>query len=67
MLFKTGQIATGQHGPCAARFSKENCSSAAYLPDFKTGEIAPCWFSKAACATLIILDLKEQRLRPCWF
>jgi hypothetical protein len=31
---------------------KENCSSATYLPDFKTGAIAPCWFSKAIGATL---------------
>jgi hypothetical protein len=31
----------------AAHFSKENCSSATYLPHFKTSEIAPCWFSKA--------------------
>jgi hypothetical protein len=39
-------------GRCVARFSKENCSSATYLPDFKTNEIAPCRFSKALCATL---------------
>jgi hypothetical protein len=37
---------------CAAYFSKENCSSATYLPDFKTGKIAPCQFSKAPKATL---------------
>jgi hypothetical protein len=34
-------------GRYAACFSKENCSSATYLPDFKTIEIAPCRFSKA--------------------
>jgi hypothetical protein len=39
-------------GRCVARFSKENCSSATYLPEFKTGEIAPCQFSKALGATL---------------
>jgi hypothetical protein len=39
-------------GRCVARFSKENCSSATYLPDFKTGEVAPCQFSKALGATL---------------
>jgi hypothetical protein len=38
-------------GACAACFSKENCSSATYYPDFKTGEIPPCLFSKALGAT----------------
>jgi hypothetical protein len=39
-------------GGCyAACFSKENCSSATYLLDFKIGEIAPCWFSKALGTT----------------
>jgi hypothetical protein len=37
---------------CFARFSKENCLSATYLPNFKTGEVAPCRFSKALGATL---------------
>jgi hypothetical protein len=39
-------------GRCFARFSKVNCSSATYLPNFKTGEVAPCRFSKALSATL---------------
>jgi hypothetical protein len=26
--------------------------SPTYLPDFKTGEIVPCWFSKSLGATL---------------
>jgi hypothetical protein len=39
-------------GHCVARFSKENCSSATYLPDFKTGEVAPCQFPKTLGATL---------------
>jgi hypothetical protein len=33
-------------GRCAACFYNENCSSATYLPDFKTGKIAYCRFSK---------------------
>jgi hypothetical protein len=42
---------SGEH--CAAHFSKEDCSSATYLPDLKTGEIAPRQFSKALSATTI--------------
>jgi hypothetical protein len=33
-------------GRYAAHFSKENCSLATYLPDFKTGEIALAGFQK---------------------
>jgi hypothetical protein len=36
---------------CPACFSKENCSLAAYLRDYKTDEITPHWFSKALGAT----------------
>jgi RNA:NAD 2'-phosphotransferase (TPT1/KptA family) len=36
----------------AAHCSKENCSSATYLLDFKIGEIASCPFSKALGAIL---------------
>jgi hypothetical protein len=39
----------------AGRFSKETCFSATYLPNFKTGEISPCWLLKAVCATPRIL------------
>jgi hypothetical protein len=39
-------------GHCVAHFSKENCLSASYFPVFKTGEVAPCRFSKALGATL---------------
>jgi hypothetical protein len=38
-------------GRCVARFSKENCSPATYLPDFKTGDVAPRRFSEALGAT----------------
>jgi hypothetical protein len=42
-----------KNGWCyAAHFLKENCLLAIYLPDFKTGKIAPCRFSKVLNATL---------------
>jgi hypothetical protein len=48
--FQTSQGATGRLfkvvGRCAAGFSKENCSSATCLLDFKIGQISPCKFSK---------------------
>ncbi len=46
-LFKIGEIATGRLSKVMdARFSKDNCSSATYWPDFKTGEIALAGFQK---------------------
>jgi hypothetical protein len=42
-------------GHCAARFSKENCSSETCLPDFKTSQIAPCQLSKALGVSAINL------------
>jgi hypothetical protein len=49
-------------GRCAAHFSKENCSSATYLPNFKIGgEIAPCRFSKALGATLRHLPFERSK------
>jgi hypothetical protein len=48
--FQTSEIATGRLfkvvGRCAAGFSKDNCSSATNLLDFKLGQISPCKFSK---------------------
>jgi hypothetical protein len=47
---------------CAACFSKENCSSATYLQDFKTDEIAPCRFLKALGATPRHLSSKRKKV-----
>jgi hypothetical protein len=49
--------------------SKENCSSATYLLDFKTNEIAPCWFSKALgdiCDPIGAKDLNLPVLQSFW-
>jgi hypothetical protein len=55
-------------GRCVARFLKENCSSATYLPDFKNGEIAPCRFSKALGATLRhLLSNRSKRFELAGF
>jgi hypothetical protein len=39
--------------------SKENCSSATYLPDFKIGEIAPCRFSKVLRDIFHLIEAKD--------
>ncbi len=53
LAFKSG-------GPYAARFSKEDWSSATYLQDFETGKIASCG-SKALGATLSHLSFNRSK------
>jgi hypothetical protein len=68
---KTGEIATGRLSKVVGDvlpLSKENCSSAIYLPDFKTGKITPCWFSKALGATpRRLLSVSSKRFELAGF